>query len=103
MFRPLPSLLLCVILCLTACAYKETAGHTSLKSTTTITVARSGAIHVNREAVPLNKLAATLKGMGLGKNSKFKVEGETGIDQEEIDHVLEVLADNGLLPKNTID
>jgi biopolymer transport protein ExbD len=107
MFRPLPYILSCVILCLPACASKDTAGHTpahtSVKSPTLITIAKNGAIHVNRERVPLKKLAVTLKGMGLDKNSKFRIEGEPGSDQKDIDQVLEILADNGLLPKNTID
>ncbi len=68
-----------------------------------ITVAKNGTIYVNRESVPLKKLAVTLKGMGLDKNSKFTIEGESGSDQKDIDQVLEVLAVNGLLPKDTID
>ena len=103
MFRRLPFILMSVILCLPACASKETAGHASLKNPTLITVAKNGAIHVNREPVPLKKLAVTLKDMGLTKNSRFEIEGETGSNQKDIDQVLEVLVDNGLLPKNTID
>ncbi len=103
MFRPLQCLLLGVILCLPACAGKETARQTALKNPTVISVAKDGAIQVNQKPVPLKKLAATLKGMGITSNSKFKIEGETGSDPRDIDQVLEVLVDNGLLPKNTID
>jgi|ERR1700677_191647 len=103
MFRPLRYILMSVILCLPACAGKETASHTALKNPTVITVAKNGAIHVNHQPVALKNLAVTLKDMGLTKNSKFKIEGEAGSDQGDIDHVLEVLVDNGLLPKNTID
>jgi biopolymer transport protein ExbD len=103
MFRRLPYILITAVLLLPACAGKETPRQASVNNPTVITVARSGAIKVNHEPVPLKKLAVTLKGMGLTKNSKFKIEGETGSDQKDIDQVLEVLVDNGLLPKNTID
>lgn len=91
------------LLCLPACAGTETPAHATLKTPTVITVAKSGKIEVDHKAVPLKKLAATLKEMGVTKNSSFKIEGETGTDQRDIDQVLEVLVDNGLLPKNTID
>jgi biopolymer transport protein ExbD len=103
MLRLLPYIVLSVILCLPACASKETAARTPLKTPTLIMVAKNGAIHVNHQSVPLKKLAVTLKDMGLTKNSKFKIEGEIGSNQGDIDQVLEVLVDNGLLPKNTID
>ena len=103
MFRLLPYILLSVVLCLPACASKETARHASVKNPTVITVAKNGEIHVDRRPVSLKKLATTLKDMGLNKNSKLKIEGETGTGQQDIDQVLEVLVDNGLLPKNSID
>lgn len=102
MFRPLQCILACAILCLAACATRPPA-QSSLKNPTVITVSRHGAIRVNHQAVPLKKLATTLKEMGATQGSKFKIEGETGSDPRDIDRVLEVLVDNGLLPKNTID
>lgn len=111
MFRPLPVILIGASLCLSACASRDTAlQSTPLKNSTAkikgpvvITVAKDGAINVDRQPVPLKNLAVTLKGMGLTKDSKFKIEGETGTAPKEIDQVLETLVDNGFLPKNTID
>ena len=103
MFRPISCIVAGAMLCLCACASHETAMHPSVKNPTVITVARDGAIRVDHRAVPLKNLAATLKSMGITANSKFKIEGENGSDPKDIDQVLEVLVDNGLLPKNTID
>lgn len=91
------------LLCLPACAAREFPAHATVKNPMVITIAKSGKIEVNHKSVPLKKLAATLKGMGVTRNSGFKIEGETGTDQRDIDQVLGVLVENGLLPKNTID
>ncbi|HWB58440.1 MAG TPA: hypothetical protein VG733_03070 [Chthoniobacteraceae bacterium] len=105
MSRTLQCILLGVILGLPACASKETAAARPAVKTnpTLITVAKSGTIRVNHQAVPLKKLAVTLHGMGIAKNSQFKIEGETGTDQQRIEDVLDVLVINGYLPKDTID
>ena len=103
MFRPFQCLLCGAILSLASCATTVPAGQSSLKNPTVISVAKNGAVRVNHQAVPLKKLASTLKGMGASEKSQFKIEGENGTDPRHIEQVLEVLVDNGLLPKNTID
>ena len=112
MLRPLLRILpAAALFCLAACASKETAATpppTSptpkpVKSATVITVAKNGGVEVNHKAVPLKNLAATLKQMGVTKNSKFSVEGENGTNPEDIEEVMNVLVINGFLPANTID
>jgi len=89
--------------CLSACAGQKVAEYPQKKNTTVITVAKSGAVRVDKKPVKLQGLVGTLKSMGVTRKSQLAVQGEIGADQKEIEQVLETLVDGGLLPKGTID
>ena len=95
--------LIIAALFLSACASEKTAKNTPVKATTVIVVAKNGAVTVDRKPVQLHSLVRTLKAQGITKNNKLAVEGDPGVDQKEIERVLETLVDGGLLPKGAID
>ncbi|MGB8353467.1 MAG: hypothetical protein WCD79_06240 [Chthoniobacteraceae bacterium] len=89
---------------LSACASEKTAGITPVKkSAAVIVVAKNGAVTVDHKPVQLHSLVTTLKARGITKINRFAVEGDPGVDQKDIERVLETLMDGGLLPKDTID
>jgi len=95
--------LVSAVLCLCGCATRNIAETQLHKNTTVIVVAKNGAVSVGKKRVQLQRLVSTLKSMGVTKESRLAVEGETGTRQSDIDQVLETLAVGGLLPKGTID
>jgi len=95
--------LIAAALFLSACASEKAAKNTPVKPTTVIIVAKNGAVTVDHKPVQLHSLVKTLKAQGITQKTKLAVEGDPGVDQKDIDRVLETLVDGGLLPKGTID
>jgi biopolymer transport protein ExbD len=91
------------VLFLSACAGQKLAERSRNKSATIITVARNGNVSIDQRQVQLHSLVDMLKSMGVTRNSRLAVEGATGTSQQDIERVLETLAEGGLLPPGTID